>query len=287
MCPLDPRHISFSQAQGYEPLPQPLKLGELSNEARITLWNVLYEKAQIRESILDNVTSNTMKSILRSIHIGFLMQPLDTWRDGHHTLTSLVRPSIFNQPFNKVFDLLTFIIRHPQASPSLVDLIATTFKQHQLAYFVNTDPPPTIYPMSTPEEGEALRSALAQIRQAGYDAAREHLQRATGHINQQDWAGSVRESIHAVESVARQIAPNAKTLGEALQTLKRKGLLNHPALYQAFNNIYGYANDEQGIRHALLDKSAADVGQDEALFMLGACASLASYLSRKQTSMSE
>ena len=30
----------------------------------------------------------------------------------------------------------------------------------------------------------------------------------------------------------------------------------HPALRQAFNNLYGYTSDEEGIRHPLLDNPA-------------------------------
>ena len=48
---------------------------------------------------------------------------------------------------------------------------------------------------------------------------------------------------------------------------------NFPA-HLTFSQRYGYTNDEQGIRHALLNKDAAEVGLDEALFMFGACASL-------------
>lgn len=39
---LDPRKMSFSQAYGYEQLPQPLKLEELSEEFRTKLWSLLY-----------------------------------------------------------------------------------------------------------------------------------------------------------------------------------------------------------------------------------------------------
>ena len=55
----------------------------------------------------------------------------------------------------------------------------------------------------------------------------------------------------------------------------------HPALKQAFANLYGYTSDEEGIRHALLEEAVSRSGQDEAVFMLGACASFASYLARK------
>ena len=60
--------------------------------------------------------------------------------------------------------------------------------------------------------------------------------------------------------------------------LEKAGVLNHRALQEAFSKLYGYTNDENGIRHALLDEGAADVDLDDAVFMFGACASFAAYL---------
>ncbi|MDI3562541.1 hypothetical protein [Bradyrhizobium sp. Arg816] len=45
-----------------------------------------------------------------------------------------------------------------------------------------------------------------------------------------------------------------------------------------FNSLYNYTSDEKGIRHALLDDSAAKVDETDALFMFGACAAFVSYL---------
>lgn len=141
--------------------------------------------------------------------------------------------------------------------------------------------PPTILPAVTPEEGDAVADALRTLREAGLRGSAAHLRKAAEHVNAGDWAGSVRESIHAVESVARQLDPDAaKTLGPALAALEKRGAL-HPALKGAFSKLYGYTSDEQGVRHALLDRPDANVGADEAVFMLGACASFASYLWRK------
>ncbi len=114
-----------------------------------------------------------------------------------------------------------------------------------------------------------------------------HLKNAAECINGQDWAGSIRESIHAVESVARQLDPKASTaLGPALAALEKRVSL-HPALKSAFTKLYGYTSNEQGIRHPLLKQDSANVGMDEAVFMLGACASFSSYLWRKHAAGAE
>ncbi len=148
-------------------------------------------------------------------------------------------------------------------------------------YTIDAGPPPTILPAVTSEEGSTVVDALRTLRQAGLDGSAAHLRAASACINAGDWPGSVRESIHAVESVARQLDPEAaQTLGPALDSLEKRGAL-HPVLKGAFCQLYGYTSKEQGIRHALLDRAHARVGRDEAVFMLGACAAFASYLWRR------
>ena len=39
---VDPRKLTFSQAQGLEELPGPLALGELPQEIRNRVWDVFY-----------------------------------------------------------------------------------------------------------------------------------------------------------------------------------------------------------------------------------------------------
>ncbi|MDE2970558.1 MAG: hypothetical protein OXT51_10775 [Chloroflexota bacterium] len=279
----DPQHLSFSQAQGYEALPQPLRLEELTREARVGIWNILYEAVDYE---LRGFESHPLWTpLFRAVYADFLHLPLDSWEGTRSILTGEVRNIIIHGDFNWVFDLLTFILRDTHCPYDLKLGMAVIFEKFQLAYSLDMSDPPTIYPVSTPEEGNALIQSLEDLSERGLVGAREHLRQAANCISQEDWAGAIRESIHAVESVACQIAPGTKTLGEALKVLKQSGLLEHPALEQGFDKIYGYTNDERGIRHALLDQSSADVGIDEALFMFGACASFASYLSRKQSSV--
>ena len=277
-----PRNLSFSQAQGYEEIPGALKLEELSSEARTRIWNVFYE-AMNSSYPLDS-RNCPWKDIHRSIHLRHWIRPLDEWDSNFEHIKRNLRDVIFDWPFNQVFDMIEFVMRYPDCPTDFASDMKNAFFESRLAYIIDDGEPPTIIPSATREEGTAVVDALHVLREAGLDGSASHLRNASECINRHDWAGSVRESIHAVESVARQLDPEASsTLGPALASLERRGAL-HPALKKSFGNLYGYASDEQGIRHPVLDDTDTKVDIDEAVFMLGACASFSSYLWRKHTS---
>jgi hypothetical protein len=69
-------------------------------------------------------------------------------------------------------------------------------------------------------------------------------------------------------------------LKDALGKLE-KSVSIHGGLRSGFLSIYGYTNDEKGIRHPLLDDAQAKVDEADALFMIGACASFVSYIIHK------
>ena len=285
----DAGELSFSQAQGYEDVPGPLKLAELPRDARTQIWNLIFEHIRRSTRTVEDsfgvFTSTLIASpwdeILLAKHLRLDRGPLDEWDSEFSGIRQDLREYVENRPFNKVFDLVQFVMRHPKCPHAFIKQMKTMFAECQLAYTIDLERPPTIIPAVTPDEGAAVVESLRQLREAGLDGSAAHLRDASRCINDGDWAGAVRESIHAVESVARQLDPAAsRTLGPALASLEKRGRL-HPALKKAFRELYGYTSDEQGIRHSRLDEAKSQVGQDEALFMLGACASFASYLWRK------
>jgi hypothetical protein len=115
-----------------------------------------------------------------------------------------------------------------------------------------------------------------------FHGARAHLRDAGTALTVGDYTSSVRESIHAVESVARSLWPSDK-LSTALASLEKSAAI-HGGLKNGFLSIYGYTSDEQGIRHPLIDGPSANVDETDALFMIGACASFVSYLIGKARS---
>jgi len=94
-----------------------------------------------------------------------------------------------------------------------------------------------------------------------------------------DYRNSIKESILAVESLCQLITGNTKvTLGQALKDIENKVII-HSALKKSFSNLYGYTNDADGIRHALLDES--NLNFEDAKFMLVSCSAFINYLKSK------
>ena len=144
------------------------------------------------------------------------------------------------------------IMRHPNCSPEFTIRVAEIFSECRIAYVVDTQQPVTILPAATEQEGVTLMEAIEEFRQSGLRGTEVHLRKAAELINKGLWPDSVRESIHAVESIARQLAPaESRTLRPALASLEKAGQL-HPALKKAFSSLYGYTSDEEGIRHPLI-----------------------------------
>ena len=277
----DPRKLSFSQAQGYEEIPRLLKLEELSYAARMGIWNLFY--LYISNSVdARNQVVGEWHDILVSVHWKHNCKPLDEWFNWDQIVYRSLREQIEINLFNEVFDLVQFVMREEKCPHHFIEGMIEVFSECRLAYVIDTSGPPTILPAVTNEESEALIKSLQTLSRAGLQGSASHLRKSAECINEGDWAGSVRESVHAVESVARQFDPKASSLAPALRSLEKRSAL-HPALKQALHKLYGYSSNEQGIRHALLDQEQASVGMDEAVFMLGACASFASYLWRKHT----
>ena len=275
----DHRPLTFSQAQGIEPVPSPLALGQLSQHARTDLWNWLWSCIPHGE-IMSNwggPLGTEIEGTLRLAYVELLHAPLDLFPGDVGMVPLTIKPIFLTGPYNIVFDLVQFILRNTE-SQSHYPRVRQIFRRNLLAYDILDIPPdgPTIVPNASQEEGEVIRQAFADLTTGPFDGARHHLQQAAAFINAGDAAKAVAQAIHSVESVARVIAPN-KNFNQALATLNAESAM-HPALKDALTKLYGYASDEKGIRHPLLESDVAKVHMPEAVFMYGACASFITYL---------
>ena len=285
-------HRTFSQRYGYEPLPGPMQLEELSDDLRREIWNTTRELLLSLSGISALQRRYFFEEDCRFIErvLGkFLKKPEDEIDTGYEEVIYQFKTLIRQGRFNAVLDLVEIMTNERRYDKELVNRISESFERCAAAYWLDKSKYPyQFFPRSSRAQGEATREAIKTIRDGGMKGAETHLRQAAEHINAQRFAESIKDSIHAVESVARRIDPDSsQSLGRALNALEQAGLIKHSALKEAFSKLYGYTSDEQGIRHALLDKNSPDVDLDEAMFMFGACASFAAYLVSKHRKMQE
>ena len=285
-------HLTFSQRHGYEPVPEPMQLEELSDDLRRELWNAMRELLLSLSGTGALYTRYFFEEDCRFIErvLGRLLkQSEDEIDTSYEEVLNQFKDWILHGRFNEVLNLIEIMTNERRYDKEFVNRISKLFETHVAAYWLDkSNYPYKFFPRSNKAQGEATQKSIKTIRDGGMGGAETHLRQAAEHINAQRFAESIKDSIHAVESVARQIDPeSSQSLGYALNSLEKAGLIKHPALKEAFSKLYGYTSDEQGIRHPLLKEKSPKVDLDEAMFMFGACASFAAYLVSKHHKMQE
>ncbi|MBI5164037.1 MAG: hypothetical protein HY985_09055 [Magnetospirillum sp.] len=133
-------------------------------------------------------------------------------------------------------------------------------------------------PLTSEEEIAAVDAAIAGA--GGKGPVASHLATALGLLSDRknpDYRNSIKESISAVEASCCHITSDKKaSLGQALKKLEGEGVAIHEALKGAFEKLYGYTSNANGIRHALLAEPTLDF--EDAKFMLVVCSAFVNLL---------
>jgi hypothetical protein len=270
-------YVSFSQRTGLEPIPPQLKPGEVSVELRRLLHYYISLEIDRESSYTpgSRIIKEKWRRVAMDLHVLFFRKTVDTFDSG--TSENKQRLGVFIQraKIGELFDLVEFFVRHPGCSNELKRELAAAFVTARAAYRIFDNK--YIAAIGTEEQAAAFERAIADAGAKNATAVRKQLIAAGVALRNSNWAGSVRESIHAVEAMAVRLEPSTATLGAALKVLEQRGHL-HGGLKAAFSSLYGYSSNEEGVRHALVFADEAQVDEVDALFMLGACASFVSYL---------
>lgn len=271
------REITFEQSEGAQPLPSQLALRQLSPELRALMWDVIYSNLIANRVVRYQkyCIGGWLFEVLKDYWVRRLHKMADEFDDNFSTAVVFAKQITVNGTYVKAFGFLEFVIRHPDCPEDFADAMDEALSDGRSAYrILDRD---TIVPIVTEAEGEVIKSAFSDLDNESLGGARAHLRNAASELVNGNWGGAIRESVHAVEAVARTLEPSATTLDPALARLEKAGHI-HTALRQGFGKLYGFTNDEKGIRHALLDKSEADVDEVDAIYMFGSCAAFVSYL---------
>jgi hypothetical protein len=267
--------MRFSERKGYKEVSRIVQIDGISDDLRTSLWNILYLFVwDSNEFKNHNETKNYYGFALFFWHNYFKMQ-IDTMPRDHSSIVSFIRRYFFQSEWCDVYDFLEFTLNYfdnEKLNDYINDILLKELSGYRFINGVITD-------ITNKQEIEMLENALTD---EDFPNVKAHLHRALELLSDRknpDYRNSIKESISAVEGIAKEIAQKPKAeLAEALKEIESKGKL-HGAMKKAFLSLYGYTSDANGIRHALMEEP--NLTADDAKFFLLTCTSFINYLKAK------
>lgn len=269
--------MKFSQRQGLATVKFEVQRDSIDKPLRNKLWS------GIKLAFFDIMDETTYRraqhsSIIQRLWIHFFERPVDEAPGRWDGVEQFVRSWFFSAEWYEIFDLLEFlfgVLDHEEGKT--FSMLTNSFLEQELSAFRIVDGLATEITSDT--EVEAVEKALEDAD--GLSSVRAHLREALRKFSDRkspDYRNSIKESISAVESLCQRITANqSATLGQALKHLEDAGVALHPALREAWSCLYGWTNDDGGIRHALSDDTAQPTSA-QAKYMLVSCSAFVSFL---------
>lgn len=286
------RRGGFSDRQGINPINANIQVNDFDKRTRIQLFNLVSNS--YKEIYGNDYWGNTtIKEFLCYVYQEIFCETVNPG--------SYISDDMFFKDMKDVFlnasydDILTFIealsdywknenvhlesdenyydVRHAYNIPEVFNNL---FKKEYIGYrFIGGKISPISDEMEVDTITETLNDTYAQVSM--------HISKAHALLadrERPDYENSIKESISAVEAMCEIITGikgKEATLGTMLKKLESNGVVIHSALKSAFNTLYGYTSDANGIRHA------GDIGGEastfeEAKFMLISCCAFINYL---------
>jgi AbiJ N-terminal domain 4 len=277
--------MKFSQRIGASPSTKTIQVEDIDSELRNGLWNAL--KLYFFDPIGEYngyYYDDVFGFFCQVLWLNFYKLPIDIIPNNHDR-ESYIRERFFQFKWFEVYDFLEFVANlHPQTikfdSNKLKEFCNKILERENAGYRFIDD---NIAPITNSTENNEIEEAINSTGHfTALSGANVHLKNSLDKISDKkspDYRNSIKESISAVESVAKKISDNKNdTLAGALDKIKGK-IKIHPALEKGFKQIYGYTSDTDGIRHALTEETNCDF--EDAKFMLVSCSAFINYLITK------
>ena len=276
--------MRFSQRIGLTPVGKLAQRESIDEELRASLWSLLtlfyWDRTQDAYGHAltsgDETHTSTISELIIKLWLHYFKRPTDEIESYWGNCLTKLRAYYFGFQWFEVYDFVEFVAEHgPDAARSdFIDLCNQFLERENSAYrFVKGH----LVEITSKAEIDAVESAIESAQP--YAGVSHHLASALTLLSDRkspDYRNSIKESISAVESLAKHISKNhSATLGAVLKELERAKTL-HPALTNAFSSLYGYSSDAQGIRHALIDEPT--LSKSDARFMLVCCSAFVNYV---------
>jgi len=268
--------MKFSERIGVIPVETAIQTREMNDDLKNSLWNMLDIFLWGRAGfVYVEYGRSDIHDFSSRLWINFFKKPMDLRSSDGYAILNEIRNYYFQAKWNEVYDFLEYILKSEE-NLELIEAINVILERELAGYrYIGS----AFVPITDEVEIEAVQQAATEDLFRGVHS---HLKKAIECLARRenpDYRNSIKESISAVESMAKEITGNPKaTLGDALSLLERNHNL-HPALKSGFSAIYGYTSDEGGIRHAMLNEP--NITATDAKFFLVLCSSFINFLKVK------
>lgn len=277
--------MTFSQRKNIQPTEVPVQIDSMDSGLRNGLWSAIslnfvepgsfyyVEKGNCRHEI-----------VLKRLWHNYFKMPLDECPTSWPSLVAFIRERFFQFKWNEVYDFIECLIysfdeKDENIVRGMTEFMNSVMERDNCGYRIVDG---KVADLIDEHTIDSIENAANQNRFAG---AATHITTSVRFLYDRedpDYRNSIKESISAVESACRDFTGDPKaTLGKSIKKIEEMGYL-HPVLKEALSKLYGYTSDESGIRHALIDHSAAT--KDDAVFMLSVCSAYINYLIAKSAS---
>ncbi len=273
----------FSQRIQKKPIEKLIQKESIDVDLKNSLWNALtifywdkFKDYNLVPNQYTSITGSNLEKLIYSLWLDYFKEPVDTIPSKFYEVKTTMKTYFFQADWFEIYDFIEFVPTHGphRWKGEYIEAVNAFLERENSAYrFIEE----TLTEITSEIEAQSIEIAIE--KSTPYHGTKKHLQTALSLMSNRkkpDYRNSIKESISAVESLSKIITSNKKTtLGEALKILEKDYEI-HPALKSAFSALYGYTNDEGGIRHALLEED--NLTKADAKFMLVTCSAFINYV---------
>ena len=249
----------------------------IDSETKNLLWNLLTRNIYLTGDfdVFDNNWQNKYSNSYDFTIDKFLKKPLDSIEIGSTDAQkkAFIKIWYFEAYWYEIYNFIEFVVNYIDGE--LIEPINDILKTEKSAYRFSNG---KLVPITDEVELSTVSDAIAL--EDKFSGAREHIKRALDAFSRKpvgDYLTAIKEAISAVESISKIVSKKEKaSLGDALNIMDQQKKM-HPAFKESFLKLYGYASDEKGIRHALLDDKIS-VNEADAHFMIVVCSAFLNFV---------
>lgn len=279
--------MTFSERYGYKKARETIQIESIDSPLRNSLWNLLtrfvwndvqWPSGGYNICSLSSGPNFMVRNLCEKLWFDYFKEPLDKMGNDWRLIYKYLRSYFYDCQWHEVYDFVEFVANQyerPEFEYAFITSCNGALEKENSAYrFVGG----FITRITDKQEIDEIDQAI----ETKYSPVRVHIQQALTLMSNReapDFRNSIKESISAVESLAKIATDDGKgTLGGLLKILETRIQL-HSALKDAFNKLYGYTSDEGGIRHALMEPDS--IYYEDAKFFLVACSAFINLIEAK------